>query len=99
MLINRLRKHCGSQSNHQLDSHFEVSTKRTEIHGAAKDPSGLKILLNNSCHVNDTVLDFMMGSGSTVVACQELKLRCTGIELDATHFGRATQRLKELEHN
>ena len=88
----------GKQSNHQLDSHFEVSTKRTEIHGAAKDPSGLKILLNNSCHVNDTVLDFMMGSGSTVVACQELKLRCTGIELDATHFGRATQRLKELEN-
>ena len=88
----------GKQSNHQLDSHFEVSTKRTEIHGAAKDPSGLKILLNNSCHVGDTVIDFMMGSGSTAVACQELKLKCTGIELDKSNFGRAVERIKEMEN-
>ncbi len=88
----------GKQSNHQLDAHFEVSIKRTEIHGATKDPSGLKVLLNNSCHVGDTVIDFMMGSGSTAVACQELKLKCTGIELDKSNFGRAVERIKELEN-
>jgi DNA modification methylase len=85
------------QSHHQLDSYFEVSTKRTEIHGAAKEPEGLKILLNNSCYPGDSVIDFMCGSGSTIVACDELKLRCTGIELDKVAYGRAVERTKLLK--
>lgn len=87
----------GKQSHHQLDSYFEVSTKRTEIHGAAKEPEGLKILLNNSCYPGDTVIDFMCGSGSTIIACDELKLRCTGIELDKVAYGRAVERTKLLK--
>ncbi len=87
----------GKQSHHQLDSYFEVSTKRTEIHGAAKEPEGLKILLNNSCYPGDSVIDFMCGSGSTIVACDELKLRCTGIELDKVAYGRAVERTKLLK--
>jgi DNA modification methylase len=87
----------GKQSNHQLDSHFEVSTKRTEIHGAAKEPSALKILLNNSCYPGDSVLDFMAGSGSTVVACDELKLKCTAIEIDASAYGRILERVKSVD--
>ena len=87
----------GKQSHHQLDSTFEVSTKRTEIHGAAKEPEGLKVLLNNSCYPGDSVIDFMCGSGSTIVACDELKLRCTGIELDKVAYGRAVERTKSLK--
>jgi len=87
----------GKQSHHQLDSYFEVSTARTEIHGAAKEPEGLKILLNNSCYPGDTVIDFMCGSGSTIVACDELKLRCTGIEADKVAYGRAVERTKLLK--
>jgi DNA modification methylase len=87
----------GKQSHHQLDSYFEVSTKRTEIHGAAKEPEGLKILLNNSCYPGDSVIDFMCGSGSTIIACDELKLRCTGIELDKVAYGRAVERTKLLK--
>lgn len=86
----------GLQSHHQLDSHFEVTTKRTEIHGAAKEPEGLKILLNNSCYPGHSVLDFMAGSGSTVVACDELKLKCTAIEIDKTAYGRIVERIKGL---
>jgi len=87
----------GKQSHHQLDSYFEVSTKRTEVHGAAKEPSGLKILLNNSCYPGDSVLDFMAGSGSTIVAANELKLKCTAIEIDKTAYGRMVERTKELK--
>lgn len=86
----------GKQSHHQLDSHWEVSTKRTEVHGAAKEPEGLKILLNNSCYPGDTVLDFMAGSGSTIVACHDLKLKCTAIEIDKVAYGRMVERTKQL---
>ena len=86
----------GKESNHQLDSHFEVSTKRTEIHGAAKDPSGLKILLNNSAYQNHVVLDFMAGSGSLAVAAHELKMRTIMIESDTAAYGRCVERVKAL---
>ena len=86
----------GKQSHHQLDSHWEVSTKRTEINGAAKEPEGLKILLNNSCYPGDTVLDFMAGSGSSIVACDELNLKCTAIEYDKAEYGRMVERTKAL---
>jgi DNA modification methylase len=85
------------QSHHQMDSHFEVTTKRTEINGAAKEPDALKLLLNNSCYPGDTVLDFMAGSGSTMVACDELKLKCTSIESDKSEYGRIVERTKALK--
>lgn len=86
----------GKESNHQFDSHFEVSTKRTEIHGAAKDPSGLKVLLNNSAFQNNLVLDFMAGSGSLAIAAHELKMRTIMIESDRSAYGRCVERVKEL---
>ena len=86
----------GKESNHQFDSHFEVSTKRTEIHGAAKDPSGLKILLNNSAFLGNLVLDFCAGSGSLAVAAHELKMKTIMIEKDKSSYGRCVERVKAL---
>ena len=42
---------------------------------------------------NDTVLDFCMGSGSTGVACLNLKREFIGIEKDVTYFNIAKLRL------
>lgn len=86
----------GKESNHQYDSHFEVSTKRTEIHGAAKEPEGLKILLNNSAMPGDTIIDFMAGSGSLAVAAHELKMKTVLIEADQAAYGRCVERVKAL---
>lgn len=86
----------GKQSNHQYDSHFEVSTKRTEVHGAAKEPEGLKVLLNNSAYMHDLVLDFCAGSGSIISACNELNMRSIAIEKDLTAYGRCIERIKAI---
>jgi DNA modification methylase/ParB-like chromosome segregation protein Spo0J len=76
------------------DCHINVSTTRSEIHAAAKDPSGLRQMLNVSCHPGELVLDFMAGSGSTAVTCKELKLRSISIESNEAHYGRIIERLK-----
>lgn len=43
----------------------------------------------------DTVLDFTMGSGSTGVACKNLRRNFIGIEIDETYFNIAKNRIEE----
>ncbi len=51
----------------------------------------VKILTNE----NDLVLDPFMGSGTTLLACQNLNRKGIGIELDPKYFDIATERLQE----
>jgi site-specific DNA-methyltransferase (adenine-specific) len=87
----------GKQSNSQLDGHFEVSSKRTENNGAAKDPSGLRILLNNSAFPSAVILDPFAGSGGTMLAANECKMRSVSIEQNVVDYGRCIERLREIE--
>lgn len=64
-------------------------------HPAQKPVALLIDLLRRSARPGDRVLDPFMGSGSTPLACQELKLPCTGIELDEAAYGIAAKRLAQ----
>jgi DNA modification methylase len=86
----------GKQSHHQLDGHFEVSTTRTETNGAAKEPEGLKVFLGNSCYPGDLVIDPFAGTGGTMIAADQLKLKSLCIEQDDASYGRMVERLEEL---
>lgn len=72
------------------------SDKKGSFHGAGKPQEFLKKLLTRSCLPGDKVLDFMVGSGSIFQACNELKLYCTGIELDPKYYGECLERIKTL---
>ena len=41
--------------------------------------------IRNSSEINDTILDLFGGSGSTLIACEQMKRKCSIMELD-THF-------------
>ena len=43
----------------------------------------------------DNVLDVFMGSGTTLLACQQLGLSGTGIEINEKYFDIACQRLQD----
>jgi DNA modification methylase len=43
---------------------------------------------------NGIVLDPFMGSGSTIIACMNLKIQGVGIELDEHYFKIADERIK-----
>lgn len=53
----------------------------------------MKLYVENSSQVGDTVLDPFMGSGSTGVACKELGRNFIGVELDKQYFDIATKRV------
>lgn len=50
--------------------------------------------INNSSKQKDLVIDFFLGSGSTLIACQQTKRKCYGIELDEHYCGVVITRWK-----
>ncbi len=63
------------------------------LHPTQKPLLLMEYLIKTYTNENETVLDFTMGSGTTLVACQNLNRRGIGIELEKTYFGIATERL------
>ena len=51
------------------------------------------MLIKSFTNEGDLVLDNCMGSGSTGVACQKLKRKFIGIEIDKKYFKIAAKRL------
>ena len=77
-----------SQTVHNFDN--IIGSKQ---HPTEKPVDLMKLYVENSSQVGDTVLDPFMGSGSTGVACKELGRNFIGVELDNQYFDIATKRI------
>ena len=64
------------------------------VHPTQKPVPLLEYLIKTYTLENETVLDFTMGSGSTAVACLNLKRNCIGIEKDQNYYNVAKNRIK-----
>ena len=67
------------------------------IHPTQKPISLMEYLIKTYTNENETVLDFTMGSGTTLVACQNTKRHGIGIEQDDKYFDIAKKRLADNE--
>ena len=56
--------------------------KKNDVHPTMKPVEMLCYLLKNSSKAKDVVLDTFGGSGSTLIACQQLGRKCRAMELD-----------------
>ncbi len=72
-----------------LDWHYTGN----RLHPTQKPVSALRPLIEAFCPPDGLVLDPFCGSGSTLVAAQQLGRRYLGMEIDATHHQTATARL------
>lgn len=77
-----------SQTVHNFDN--IIGNKK---HPTEKPVDLMKLYVENSSQVGDTILDPFMGSGSTGVACKELGRDFIGVELDKQYFDIATKRI------
>ena len=77
-----------SQTVHNFDN--IIGNKQ---HPTEKPVELMKLYVENSSQVGDTVLDPFMGIGSTGVACKELGRNFIGVELDKQYFDIATKRI------
>jgi len=67
-------------------------------HPTQKPVALMEYLIKTYTNENETVLDFTMGSGSTMVACQNTNRNGIGIEMDKNYFNIAEQRIKKNEY-
>ena len=78
---------------------LKYSRPHPPIHPTQKPILLMEYLIKTYTNEGDTVLDFTMGSGSTLVACDNLNRNGIGIEMDEAYFKIAEQRIKENAHN
>jgi len=74
-----------------------IQTKAAEAcnHPCPKPIEVMNWLVTRTTLDNETILDPFMGSGTTLVACQKLGRKGTGIELDPDYFEVACKRVDE----
>ena len=103
MTSANMRAHLNTLINGDLDFHNESSSYTTHtIHAfAAKFPPQLpRAFIEQLTHPGDTVLDPMMGSGTTVLEATLLGRRAIGVDLDplAVRVSRVKTRAVDHEH-
>ena len=64
----------------------------TYVHGTQKPVGVSARAINNSSKQEDTVLDLFGGSGSTLIACEQLNRKCYMMELDPHYIDVIIQR-------
>ena len=62
------------------------------MHPTVKPIAMLKDILLDASHPNDIVVDGFLGSGSTLIAAEQVRRRCFGIELDPRYVDVVLQR-------
>ena len=66
-----------------------------KLHPTQKPVELMEYLIKTYTEKGDTVLDFTMGSGTTMVACDNLGRKGIGVELDENYFNIAVKRLQD----
>jgi DNA modification methylase/sporulation protein YlmC with PRC-barrel domain len=66
-------------------------------HGTQKPIAVPSRAINNSSKKDDLVLDYFLGSGSTMVASHQLKRKCYGMELDPKYCDVIVRRMLRLD--
>ena len=75
---------------------FNNSDKTNIVHPTQKPVALFEYLIKTYTNEGDTVLDNVMGSGTTGVACEYLNRNFIGMELDEGYFEIATERINEV---
>lgn len=83
--------------------HFErTGNKEREFTGGHATPKPIKLcerVIKSSCPENDLIIDFFLGSGSTMVAAHQLNRKCYGLELEPKYCDVIIKRMLNLDNN
>lgn len=74
---------------------WQSKRERDGEHNAQKPLEIMSRAIKNSSDLDDIVLDLFLGSGSTLIACENLKRRCYGMEIDPKYCDVIIKRWEE----
>lgn len=72
---------------------------KNEHHPTQKPVELVGMALRNSSKAGDTVLDLFLGSGSTLIACEQTDRTCYGMELDPKYVDIIRKRYAKFTNN
>ena len=75
--------------------YFNNNKTQKQVHPTQKPIELMEYLIKTYTNEGDTILDNAMGSGTTMMACQETARNGIGIEMDETYFKIAQNRVQE----
>jgi site-specific DNA-methyltransferase (adenine-specific) len=81
----------------RVPSSVQKFNRERGLHPTQKPVLLMEYLIKTYTNEGETVLDFTMGSGTTMLACKNLKRKGIGIEKDETYFKIAEERINKIE--
>ena len=93
------KKFRGTLSNYIETKSATGENKNTEIHNATYPVALPKHFLVNAYSESDLCLDLFLGTGTTLVACEQTKRICYGMEIDPIYIDVILKRYYKLYPN
>jgi len=93
---NRIPSAINNEGDRFPTSILKHDYDKLKLHSTQKPISLCEWLIKTYSNENDLVLDFTMGSGSTIVACINTKRRYIGIEKNKEIFEIAEKRINDI---
>lgn len=69
---------------------------KSELHATMKPVGLIRNLILNSTEIGEIVYDGFLGSGTAIIACENTKRRCFGMEIDLDHCSTIVKRYEKL---
>lgn len=69
---------------------------KSKMHPTTKPLDLIRRLILNSTRINDVVFDGFLGSGTTLLACEQTKRICIGVEIDPEYCQTTIDRFEKL---
>lgn len=96
ILYGWVKKHDFKRQGEQVKSVWEYKRTENKLHPTMKPVELICNALKNSTDKDDLVLDLFGGSGSTLIACEQLDRKCYIMELDEYYCDVIIQRWENL---
>ena len=75
---------------------FYPKPVKSKFHPTTKPVGLISRLILNSSNISDSVFDGFLGSGTTLLACEQTRRRCFAVELDPEYCQTAIDRWEKL---
>jgi DNA modification methylase len=75
---------------------FYPRPNKSKLHPTTKPLGLVRRLVLNSTNIGDVVFDGFLGSGTTLLACEQTKRRCFGVELDPEYCQTIIMRWEKM---
>lgn len=85
---------CGTSDILSIPNNKTKAPDGSNYHDTEKPVELFKILIENSTHPNEVVMDPFMGIGGCGVACKNLNRKFIGIEIDDKYYNIAKKRIE-----